>query len=147
MAGHGERVRVFRLSKAEAAWDGPEQYRARCGRQDRLGGRNRGTVQQNNATAEDTDNFINFVRSTKGVEVAVLFRQTADRQYKISLRSKGRVDLSGVAQSLGGGGHKNAAGATIDGTLSDVKVKVIGAVTGPLLPSWGTEQAAHGRRS
>ncbi|HEX9019898.1 MAG TPA: bifunctional oligoribonuclease/PAP phosphatase NrnA, partial [Nitrospirota bacterium] len=40
-------------------------------------------------TAEDTDNFVNFVRSVKGVEVAVLFRQTAAAQYKISLRSKG----------------------------------------------------------
>jgi phosphoesterase RecJ-like protein len=84
---------------------------------------------QNNASAEDTDNFINFVRSTKGVEVAVLFRQTAERQFKISLRSKGRVDLSGLAQSFGGGGHKNAAGATIDGELSDVQARVIGEVT------------------
>ncbi len=84
---------------------------------------------QNEATAEDTDNFVNFVRSTKGVEVAVLFRQTADHQYKISLRSKGRVDLSGVAQSLGGGGHANAAGATLDGTLEEVRKRVIGQVT------------------
>ncbi len=80
------------------------------------------------ATAEDTENFVNFVRSTKGVEVAILFRQTAASQYKISLRSKGRVDLSGLAQSLGGGGHKNAAGSVVDGTLDEVKKRVIDAV-------------------
>jgi len=80
------------------------------------------------ASAEDTDNFVNFVRSTKGVEVAVLFRQTAAKQYKISLRSKGRVDLSGLAQMLGGGGHKNASGAVIDGTLDEVRNKVLTTV-------------------
>ncbi|HSA77250.1 MAG TPA: bifunctional oligoribonuclease/PAP phosphatase NrnA [Nitrospirota bacterium] len=83
---------------------------------------------QTGATAEDTENFINFVRSVKGVEVAVLFRQTADAQYKISMRSKGRVDLSGLARSLGGGGHKNAVGSVLDGTLEEVKSKVISEV-------------------
>ena len=77
------------------------------------------------ATAEDTDNFVNYVRSIKGVEVAILFRQTDNLQYKISLRSKGRIDLSTVAQSLGGGGHKNAAGGTLNGSLNEVKEKVI----------------------
>lgn len=100
------------------------------------------------ATAEDTDNFINFVRSTKGVEVAVLFRQTAEQQYKISLRSKGRVDLSNLAQSLGGGGHKNAAGATINGSFVEIRDKVIYEVEKTV-----TEQlkegntAEYGRRS
>jgi phosphoesterase RecJ-like protein len=79
-------------------------------------------------TAADTDNFVNFVRSAKGVEVAVLFRQTASAQYKISMRSKGRVDLTGMAQTFGGGGHKNAAGGMIDGTLDQVKEKVIAEV-------------------
>jgi bifunctional oligoribonuclease and PAP phosphatase NrnA len=79
-------------------------------------------------SAEDTDNFVNFVRSAKGVEVAVLFRQTGSAQYKISMRSKGRVDLSELAQSFGGGGHKNAAGGVLDGTLEDVKKRVLGDV-------------------
>lgn len=81
-----------------------------------------------NTTAEDTDNFVNFVRSTKGVEVAMLFRQITTSQYKVSFRSKGRVDLSGLAQSLGGGGHKNAAGATLNGTLEQVKKQVFTAL-------------------
>lgn len=78
--------------------------------------------------ADDTENFINYVRSVKGVEVAVLFRQTAEKQFKISLRSKGRVRVSGIAKNLGGGGHDNAAGAVIDGTLEEVKARVIGEV-------------------
>jgi len=83
---------------------------------------------QTGATSEDTENFINFVRSVKGVEVAVLFRQTAESQYKISMRSKGRVDLSGLARSLGGGGHKNAAGSVLDGTFEEVRTRVISEV-------------------
>jgi phosphoesterase RecJ-like protein len=78
-------------------------------------------------SAEDTDNFVNFVRSVKGVEVAVLFRQTGPEQYKISLRSKGRIDLSGLAQSLGGGGHRNAAGGVLDGPYAAVRDRVIAA--------------------
>jgi phosphoesterase RecJ-like protein len=97
------------------------------------------------ASSEDTDNFINFVRSTKGVEVAILFRQTAAAQYKISLRSKGRVDLSGLAQSLGGGGHKNAAGSTVDGTLDEVKRRVIDAVNNAVEAQMESAPL-HGRR-
>ncbi len=78
--------------------------------------------------AADTENFINFVRSVKGVEVAVLLRQIAEKQYKISLRSKGRVDLSALAQSFGGGGHRNAAGGLMSGSLEEVTNKVIGEV-------------------
>ncbi len=103
---------------------------------------------QSGASSEDTENFVNFVRSTKGVEVAVLFRQTAETQYKISLRSKGRVDLSSLAQSLGGGGHKNAAGSVMNGTLEEVKSRVLGEVDKVIrgqMESGGF--APHGRRS
>jgi len=79
-------------------------------------------------SAEDTDNFVNYVRSVKGVEVAILFRQTASAEYKISLRSKGRVDLTRLSQSFGGGGHKNAAGGVVQGTLEEVLNRVVNEV-------------------
>lgn len=85
-------------------------------------------------TSKDTENFINFVRSVKGVEVAVLFRQTGELQYKVSLRSKGQVDVSIVAQALGGGGHKNAAGCTLNGRFEDIKSVVIGRIEKELGP-------------
>ena len=89
-------------------------------------------------SAEDTDNFINVVRSIKGVEVAVLFRQTGQDQYKISLRSKGRVDLTGLARSFGGGGHRNAAGGVLDGPYPDVRDRVITAVKQQIAAQLGT---------
>ena len=99
-------------------------------------------------TSEDTDNFVNYVRSVKGVEVAVLFRQTGSAQYKISMRSKGRVDLSVLAQSLGGGGHENAAGGVLDGTLEEVTRLVIGKVEKAIAAQIGSrETISDGRRS
>jgi len=99
-------------------------------------------------TAEDTDNFVNFVRSAKGVEVAILFRQTGTAQYKISMRSKGRVDLSGLAQSFGGGGHKNAAGSVLDGTIEEVKKRVLGEVEKAIAAQLGNGGTVpDGRRS
>ena len=96
---------------------------------------------QTGTTAEDTDNFVNFVRSVKGVEVAVLFRQTRTAQYKISLRSKGRVDLSGLATSLGGGGHRNAAGGVVDGLFPEVRERVINAVAAAIEAQMGNPAA------
>ncbi len=93
---------------------------------------------QTGTSAQDTDNFVNYVRSVKGVEIAMLFRQTGATQYKISLRSKGRVDLSGMAQSLGGGGHKNASGGVLDGSFEDVKKKVLTAAERILREQLGT---------
>ena len=85
-------------------------------------------------SAEDTENFINFVRSVKGVEVAVLFRQTAPAQYKVSFRSKGRADVAVVATKFGGGGQKNAAGCVVEGTAAEIIGTVLGAVSSSLQP-------------
>jgi bifunctional oligoribonuclease and PAP phosphatase NrnA len=98
-------------------------------------------------TAEDSDNFITFVRSVKGVEVAVLFRQTAAEQYKISLRSKGRIDLTAMAQSLGGGGHKNAAGGVMDGGLEKIKALVLDLARKAVDEQSDEDGGRHGRGS
>ncbi|MBI1820509.1 MAG: hypothetical protein HYR79_02255 [Nitrospirae bacterium] len=79
-------------------------------------------------TAEDTENFISFPRSINGVEVAILFRENNPKEYKVSLRAQKDLDVSEIAESFGGGGHKKAAGCTIQGTLSEVKEKVLQAV-------------------
>lgn len=93
--------------------------------------------QNTGTSAEDTENFVNFVRSIVGVEVAVLFRQTARNQYKVSLRSKGKVDLSDLAKSLGGGGHRNASGCVLDGGFEEVRRTVINAVEGVIKAQLG----------
>lgn len=78
--------------------------------------------------AELTDGFVNYPRSVAGVEVAILFRQVEERRFKVGFRSKGMVNVAMLAKSFGGGGHHNAAGGMVDGTLDEVKKIVYGAV-------------------
>ena len=80
------------------------------------------------ANAELTDGFVNYPRSVAGVEVAGLFRQVEEKRYKIGLRSKGTINVAQLAHNFGGGGHHNAAGGMVDGTLEEVKRIVYGAV-------------------
>jgi phosphoesterase RecJ-like protein len=80
------------------------------------------------ASAELTDGFVNYPRSVAGVEVAIFFRQLEEQKYKVGFRSKGTVNVAALAQSFGGGGHHNAAGGTVTGTLDEVKKIVYGAV-------------------
>lgn len=73
------------------------------------------------ADAELTDGFINFPRSIRGVEVALFFREVSEGLFKVGFRSKGKVDVSAISASFGGGGHHNAAGCTVKGSLTEVK--------------------------
>ena len=72
-------------------------------------------------TSEYTDGFSEEFRKIRGVEVSVFIRQTGEKRYKISMRSKGIVDVSLICSLFGGGGHKNASGCTIDGDLIEVE--------------------------
>jgi phosphoesterase RecJ-like protein len=76
------------------------------------------------------DGFVNYARAIEGVAVGVLLREAGDREYKVSLRAKGDVDVAEVAQAFGGGGHKNAAGFMMKGSLEDVKARIIMALKG-----------------
>lgn len=76
------------------------------------------------AGPEDTDGFVNYPRSIRGVEVAIFFRQVDASSFKVGMRSKGTVDVGALARDLGGGGHHNAAGALLEGSLEAVRTKV-----------------------
>ena len=84
------------------------------------------------ASKDHLEGFINHPRSIIGVEVAVAFREEGDGEYRVSFRSKGRVDVSAVATSFGGGGHRNAAGCTVRGTLAEAKARVFGSLEAAL---------------
>ncbi len=83
-------------------------------------------------TKEDSEGMIDYPKSIAGVAVAVLFREVSERTYKISLRSKSDLNISDVAETFGGGGHKNAAGCTMEGTLPDIKRRVLEKLRGRL---------------
>jgi len=74
-----------------------------------------------NTSKEHTEGFVESVKEIRGVDVAVLLREITGSQYKISMRSKGNTDVASICNLFGGGGHRNAAGCTIDGTITEVK--------------------------
>lgn len=72
------------------------------------------------AGVEDTEGIVHHVVSVEGVQAAALLRELPDRtQVRVSLRSKGAVDVAHVAASFGGGGHRNASGCTMEGSLDE----------------------------
>lgn len=77
---------------------------------------------------ENTEGFINYARYLEGVEVAIMLKEIDPSSVKVSMRSRSRIDVSRIALSFGGGGHKRAAGCTVLGTLSEVKKKVLQVV-------------------
>ncbi len=73
----------------------------------------------------DSEGIIRYARMIEGVEVAALIREIETGQTKVSLRSRGEVDVSKIAEALGGGGHRKAAGCTVSGKLCEAKDRVL----------------------
>ncbi len=90
-------------------------------------------MERSNAAEDDCEGIVNSALSVAGVEAAVFLRDLPDGHVRLSLRSKGKVNVAAIAKKLGGGGHENAAGCTIDGPLQSA-LKVILAELRAALP-------------
>jgi phosphoesterase RecJ-like protein len=77
---------------------------------------------------EQTDGFIDIPRTVKGIDIAMLYTQMGEKQFKLSLRSKGKVNVEKIARKFGGGGHINAAACRIDGDIEAIQARVLEAV-------------------
>ena len=77
------------------------------------------------ARPEDTEGLIENIISIQGIELAILFEEKEDHTVKISMRSKGRINVNELCSLVGGGGHASAAGATIPGTLQEAREKLL----------------------
>jgi bifunctional oligoribonuclease and PAP phosphatase NrnA len=73
------------------------------------------------ATSYDTDGVINMPLMASAVQAVALLRAEADGQVRVSLRSKGGLDVRVVAAQFGGGGHRNASGFTVTGDPAAVR--------------------------
>jgi phosphoesterase RecJ-like protein len=85
-------------------------------------------LEETGCTHEMVDGFINYARGVQGVEVAVLLRVGA-KGVRVSLRSRGTVDVSSIAEKLGGGGHHNAAGYISNGAVESVRAELFAEVS------------------
>jgi len=69
------------------------------------------------AKEEDCEGLVNYVLSIQNVEVSVFFRELPDGRFRVSLRSKGQLNVAMIAEQFGGGGHACASGCSVDGPL------------------------------
>jgi phosphoesterase RecJ-like protein len=84
------------------------------------------------ALPADSEDLINYPRSVAGVEVALMFMEQPRGGIKVSFRSRARIDVARVAEQFGGGGHRLASGAIVEGTLEEVRGRVLDAVRNAL---------------
>src|SRR5271166_2093483 len=74
---------------------------------------------------EDCEGLVNYALAIEGIEVALFFREQADGRFRVSLRSKGAINVAKVAETFGGGGHSCASGCAIEGPLSVATERMI----------------------
>jgi bifunctional oligoribonuclease and PAP phosphatase NrnA len=78
-------------------------------------------ARQAGGTYEDTEGIINLPLTVKEIQAVVFFKQGEGEEYRVSMRSKGDIDIGAVAKEFGGGGHKNAAGCTVSGHIDTLQ--------------------------
>jgi len=83
-----------------------------------------GMLEACNCTNNDTEGLINLPLTAREIQAVVFFKMGPDDVVRVSMRSKYDVDVRRVANEFGGGGHKNAAGFTVTGTLADLEPKI-----------------------
>ena len=91
------------------------------------------TLEELKVSKEDTEGFVDYTIFLKGAEVGVLFTQKNDSKTKVSLRSQNSFDVSALARTFGGGGHRNAAGCTVDRDLNSTKELILKKIEEELL--------------
>jgi len=82
------------------------------------------------AKEEDCEGLVNYALAIGDVEVAVFFRELPDGRFRVSLRSKGKMDVARVAEDFGGGGHTCASGCSVEGPLHAAVESVLDKVRG-----------------
>lgn len=85
----------------------------------------RQVMESTGASEEDSDNIINYPLTIGDVEAVAFFREQSNSVYRISLRSKNRVNVALVAEEFGGGGHTNAAGFTVQADYDELCREVV----------------------
>ncbi len=89
----------------------------------------------------DTEGLVNRARGIHGVKAALLLREGEEGEIRCSLRSKGTVDVRSVAARHGGGGHRNAAGCRIPGSLDSAKAALVAEIAAAVSADAGAAEA------
>jgi bifunctional oligoribonuclease and PAP phosphatase NrnA len=83
-------------------------------------------MEQTGASAEDCEGVVNYLIGIAGVESAVFLRELPPNgEFRLSIRSKGKIDVAQIAESFGGGGHRSASGCTLEGPLDVATERIL----------------------
>lgn len=96
------------------------------------------TIEDRNAVGypgSDDADLVNLLATIKGNQVVLIFVEQKGGKVKVSWRSRQGVDVAAIAFSFGGGGHEQAAGATIEGEMQEIQERVLTATRGFISPS------------
>lgn len=85
-------------------------------------------MERTGAKEEDCEGLVNYALSIGDAQVAVFFRELPDGRFRVSLRSKGKLDVATIAEEFGGGGHACASGCSVDGPLHAAVESVLGKI-------------------
>jgi phosphoesterase RecJ-like protein len=92
------------------------------------------------AADEDADGLVNYPLTVGEVEAVALLKESAPGVYRTSLRSKGEVNVARVAETFGGGGHRNAAGCTLKGSWEEAESKIMGLLQDAISRANGSKE-------
>jgi phosphoesterase RecJ-like protein len=87
------------------------------------------------AAEEDCEGLANYAIAISGVDVAIFLRELSNHRVRLSIRSKGDVNVARIAERFGGGGHQHASGCTIDGPLPDAMEMILNVARHTLSPT------------
>lgn len=87
---------------------------------------NREMIEKNLAKEEETEGIVDKILSIKDIQISILFKETLEKKVKISFRSRGQFDVDHFARIFGGGGHPNAAGCLVEGSIYKVEKLILG---------------------
>lgn len=88
----------------------------------------RAQLARHGVSMPETEEFVRYALSVKGVEVGLMLKEHDANLVRLSFRSKGAVDVNRLARLFGGGGHVQAAGAKVAGSLAEVELQVVEAI-------------------
>lgn len=83
------------------------------------------TMERYHGTSRDMDGIVSQLRYTRGADCAVFLYELKEQEFKVSMRSNGKVDVAKVASNFGGGGHVRAAGCSLQGTPESCLEKLL----------------------
>jgi len=93
-------------------------------------------------TYDDTEGLINLPLTVKEIRASAFFKELGPALYRVSLRSKGAIDVAAVAKQFGGGGHKNASGCAIEGDYLTARASLLAAMAPAMAPGAGVDTDA-----